>query len=220
MNILFVIIVYTGFSGNNDQRISFILYGTDLKKCTEAIMDRRQRKTKKAIYEAFTDLLQKESYSKISVQDIIDAADIGRTTFYAHYETKDDLLKEICTEIFSHVFSHDLMKENTHDFSNSESLRSYITHILYHLYDNRSYLSRLLSQHNENIFMDYMCQHLYELFSRNILLPESSVPQDYLLNHMVSDFAETISWWMKHQEYSPEEITDFYLITTPYLKAD
>ncbi len=183
-------------------------------------MDRRQRKTKKAIYDAFTVLLQKEPYSKISVQDIIDAADIGRTTFYAHYETKDGLLKEMCNDIFSHVFSHDLSKENTHDFSNSESLRSYITHILYHLYENRNHLSGLLSEHNENIFMDYMRQQLYELFSRNITLPESSVPQDYLLNHMVSDFAETVNWWMKHQDYSPENVADFYLITTPYLKAD
>ena len=115
---------------------------------------------------------------------------------------------------------HDLMKENTHDFSNSESLRSYITHILYHLYENRSYLSGLLSEHNENIFMDYMRQQLYELFRRNVSLPESSVPHDYLLNHMVSDFAETVGWWMKHQEYSPEEIIEFYLITTPYLNAD
>ena len=76
-------------------------------------MDRRQRKTREAIYRAFTALLSEESYAKITVQQIIDRADIGRTTFYTHFDTKDALLQSFCTEIFDHVFSEDLNKEKT-----------------------------------------------------------------------------------------------------------
>ena len=43
-------------------------------------MDRRQKKTKDAIFKAFTTLLSKKNYNQISVQEIIDIADIGRTT--------------------------------------------------------------------------------------------------------------------------------------------
>ena len=56
-------------------------------------MDRRQRKTREAIFSAFTELLSQKDYTQITVGEIIALADVGRATFYAHFETKDYLLK-------------------------------------------------------------------------------------------------------------------------------
>jgi AcrR family transcriptional regulator len=68
--------------------------------------DGPQTKTNKRddIYAAFAKLLSKEPYSAITVKEIIDLANVGRSTFYSHFETKDDLLASISDDLFEHVF--------------------------------------------------------------------------------------------------------------------
>ena len=177
-------------------------------------MDRRQRKTREAIYRAFTALLKEESYSKITVQQIIDRADIGRTTFYTHFETKDALLQSFCADIFDHVFSNDLGKEKTHDFSHEHDTKAKVTHILYHLQEHIDYLSGILSGESDTVFMGFMKERLTELFAPSIPR-DTAVPYDFILNRRVCDFSETIRWWTKNSHYSPEKISAFFFDTTP-----
>ena len=54
--------------------------------------DRRPRKTRQLLRSALLALLQEKRYAEISVQDIIERADVARSTFYVHYVDKDDLL--------------------------------------------------------------------------------------------------------------------------------
>jgi AcrR family transcriptional regulator len=54
--------------------------------------DRRVRRTRSALTDAFLALVVEKGYDKITVQDILDRADIGRSTFYAHYRDKEALL--------------------------------------------------------------------------------------------------------------------------------
>ena len=180
-------------------------------------MDRRQRKSRQAIFRAFTELLKEESYAKITVQQIIDLADVGRTTFYTHFETKDALLESFCAEIFEHVFSEELDKEKTHDFSGEHDTKARVTHILYHLQEHIEYLPGILTGDSDTVFMEYFKERLSELFKGSIQ-SSKHIPDDYLLNHMVCDFTETIRWWARHSRYSPEEISAFFFETTPGIK--
>lgn len=80
-------------------------------------MDRRQQKTRTAIYRAFTTLLDRQNFHSITVQDIIDEANIGRSTFYAHFETKEELVKSLCRELFDHIIGTAMDKQDTHGFT-------------------------------------------------------------------------------------------------------
>ena len=174
-------------------------------------MDRRQRRTRSLIFTAFSALLERKSYSSMTVQDIIDEADIGRSTFYAHFETKDELLKALCTDIFDHDFSEEIMSEEKHDFSQHSTFKDRLTHILYHLQEKQQSIKGLFSGECGEVFMRYLKEYLYQVFERQ-LTDRESIPWIYRLNHAVSSFAETVRWWLKeHSEYSPEEISRFYL---------
>ena len=56
-------------------------------------MDRRSARTRRALHEALISLILRRGYDDITIQEIIDEADVGRATFYAHYRGKEDLLR-------------------------------------------------------------------------------------------------------------------------------
>jgi len=176
-------------------------------------MDRRQQKTRDAIFKAFSTILETKRYSNITVQEIIDEANIGRSTFYAHFETKDELLKTMCTDIFSHVFSDELMSEKTHDFSyGSNDLESKLTHILHHLKDSEKNIVGILSCESGELFMGYFKGYLTEMFSKYLNEVKTNAPADFVLNHLVGSFSETVKWWIDNSmKYTPEETAKYYI---------
>jgi AcrR family transcriptional regulator len=55
--------------------------------------DRRVLRTQKLLRQALFALMGEKDYESITVQDILEKADVGRSTFYVHFRNKDDLLK-------------------------------------------------------------------------------------------------------------------------------
>lgn len=171
-------------------------------------MDRRQRKTREAIFKAFSVLLQTNRYEHITVQDIIDKADVGRSTFYAHFETKDTLLKEMCGDIFNHIFDGEIC-----DYTNQTAgLQSKLAHILWHLENIKGDVCGILSSQSSDLFMGYLKENLLHLFEMYAGDFKANVPKDFLLNHLVGSFSETIEWWVKKDMYLPPETVAEYFM--------
>ena len=65
--------------------------------------------------------------------------------------------------------------------------------------------------------MRYFKDYLTGVFDGELGQEKTHIPRDFLLNHLVCDFAETIRWWMANETYSPEEVSSFFLETTPVM---
>ena len=179
-------------------------------------MDRRQRKTREAIFNAFTELLSKKDFNQITVGEIIEKADVGRATFYAHFETKDFLLKEFCEELFCHIFDseNDINNEHKHIFDCDTSEPVFL-HLLQHLQKNDNNILTLLSSRNNELFLRYFRSNLEILVEGHLDLFESQldekIPLPFWKNHIVSTLVETIRWWTENgMSESPEVITEYF----------
>ena len=181
-------------------------------------MDRRQRKTRDAIFAAFIKLLGEKNYNQITVGEIIDGANVGRATFYAHFETKDYLLKELCEELFCHIFdaTEDGHEHHSHIFE-CDAPSSVILHLFQHLQKNDNNILELLSSENNELFLRYFKENLKHLILRQLHLfydkKPPALPLDCWVNHICATLVETLRWWIANgKKESPELLADYFLM--------
>lgn len=158
-------------------------------------MDRRQRKSRRAIYDAFESLMAERHYSQVTVAQIIERADIGRSTFYAHFETKDDLLNNMCAEMFDHIFEGVNDYCLTHQELQAADLQGKLAHLLYHLRDSHSGVCGKLISEGEPIFTGYFQRQLGVLIESGANT-SSDVPSDLMNGMLVSAFNQAVAWWL------------------------
>lgn len=181
-------------------------------------MDRRQRKTREAIFKAFIDLLSKKNYNNITVGEIIERADVGRATFYAHFETKDFLLKDLCVELFDHIFNAEENKPTAErNIFDCDSHDSVFLHLFKHIKKNDNNICKLLSCKNNELFLEYFRNEVRALITKHILDFEekkpTAIPEDFWINHITSTFIETLRWWLENKtKQTPEMITEYFLL--------
>ena len=181
-------------------------------------MDRRQRKTREAIFAAFTEFLSKKDFNQITVSEIIDMADVGRSTFYSHFETKDFLLKELCEELFCHIFDamSNVNQEHKHIFD-CDAPKSVFFHLFQHFKNNDNNILKLISSENNELFLKYFREKLAELVVSRLDLFEcersDELPESFWINHITSTFTETLRWWVKNKmAESVETITEYFFL--------
>ena len=167
--------------------------------------DRRITKTRKAIYTAFLQLLNQKDYESITVQEIIDLADVGRSTFYSHYESKELLLDELCRYLFHHLFERE---ENI-------TTEAYLAHIFSHFKKNQDHVSSLLLSKNDYFLRQLQKElehHVYPMVEADLQVSCPKIPASYLKHFVVTNFIETLTWWLKKgKDYKENQVVRFYL---------
>lgn len=174
-------------------------------------MDRRQKKTRDAIFKAFSSLVEHKRYENITVQDIIDEANIGRSTFYSHFETKDMLVKSLCGDIFEHIFEDEIC--SYHD--DTKSIETRLAHLLWHLHEHKSEVFGMLKSQSSDVFIRYLKEYLLCLFKLHLAEFHADVPQDFFLNHLVGSFCELIKWWVANDmTEKPDVVAKYFMAVT------
>ncbi|HFI0694594.1 TPA: TetR/AcrR family transcriptional regulator [Streptococcus suis] len=168
-------------------------------------MDRRIAKTKRAIFQAFLTLLNDKGYDEMRVQDVIDLADVGRSTFYAHYASKEALLEELCHDLFHHLFTG---REDA-------DVKTLLAHIFKHFRTNQDRVASLLLSRNAYFLRELEAELKHDIFPKVVkdyMQGKGNLPEDLLVHFVVTTFVETVSWWLQQRKKVDEAtLTDYYV---------
>ena len=109
----------------------------------ETMADRRVARTEAAVISAFEQLLDERGYLRMTVQDILDVADVGRATFYAHFRSKEGVMESFVKSVIEHVAAP-ADAEPTHDFTGRDNVADQVEHALRHVAEHGHAVRALL----------------------------------------------------------------------------
>lgn len=138
---------------------------SDTNPITEAKHDRRILKTKKAIYEALVELMQKKKLNSITVTELAAAANINRKTFYTYYSTVNDVLDEVINELISSL--KDLMYAMSEDYNmlSPQTLFAFLNTIM----SDVDIVRALFSSDNGNMLFNKLQKALQETLLKELI---------------------------------------------------
>lgn len=154
-------------------------------------------RSRKLIRDAFIKCLDKKDVEKITVTDIVKEAEINRSTFYAHYKCARDVIEEIANEFIEEVNSV-LADFNLMEFLKKPEvlLRKFLDYVN----SDQEMLSRLVSLHQVDIFINQIRQKIYDYIYNEKSLPKAlkknvhfACALDFFINAVVYSFRDKIA---------------------------
>ncbi len=182
-------------------------------------VDRRIQRTRQLLQDALLSLILEKGYSAVTVQDIIDRANVGRATFYAHFQDKDALfVSEFDT--LRVQFEEQLLGQargNPGELILLMFRHAQTNAPLYQALTGKE-RSSAAAAHMNRYLIPLLREHLKPLFANKQEVP---VPLDLLAHYVVSSFMTLLTWWLDHNlPYSAERMYEMYRqLTQPGIVA-
>lgn len=171
-----------------------------------AALDRRIKKTKRAILHAFETLMQEKRFDDITVNDICDQAEISRTTFYHYYIDKYDWLEKVVYDVVIEDFSQ-VGAPNT---SSPEIVIGMLTTAFQNVKRNVQFYSVILKKENSQLFRERFYASLITFFEQKV--DSESTPtheQQMAARFIASATVSIIEWWIYSKfALSPEQLAE------------
>jgi AcrR family transcriptional regulator len=186
-------------------------------------VDRRVRRTRALLRGALLAMILEKGYERVTVQDIIDRADVGRSTFYAHFRDKEDLLVFGLEELRA-AFQPDQQPTNGGDADTRTA--SPTLAVFEHFAAHREVWRAMAGKRGAEMFTRYLHQFLTELLRTQLAArtpgQETRVPLDAVVEFAVDALVGLgVHWWLENDlPYSPEEMDQLYRrLTEPGIRA-
>jgi AcrR family transcriptional regulator len=178
-----------------------------MEKVMKVKNDRRSQRTRLALGDALVQLMLERGYEAVSIKDVIDRANIGRSTFYAHFADKEDLFISQMDRLVQMLIQHtpqDISERNP--FFPSLGLFQHV--------QQQWKLYKML---NWESGIDELTRHLQKSLSEQIeqrlvaSAREYEAPVPVIANFLAGSFLSLLKWWLDNKMmYSPEQMDRMY----------
>ena len=185
--------------------------------------EKKRRETEKLIETSLLQSMKEQTFETISIRQLIDLAEVNRSTFYRHYLDKYDLLEKIENRLLDDLQAYyqealdssclfKLEKEfKVEDFIHDKQN-------LFHFFEPYlEDLAILLGPNGSSTSSWRLQEVLREIFSQSISLGDpllEEVEADLLLNHQAASFMGTLTYWLAHPHYKSQQMSDFHTKVT------
>jgi AcrR family transcriptional regulator len=178
------------------------------------IKDRRIEKTRGLLHEALASLIRERAYDSITVQEILDRANVGRSTFYMHFRDKDELL---CSGI--HGMLGSLQKaDRPSSVKELDRIIWFSLPVFEHIYGHRRNSEAKMGPKELAIIHEHLQKVLVELIADDVRghfqghgKSANRAPPDLLAQHVASTFILVLNWWLERRgQLAPEEVNDLF----------
>lgn len=187
--------------------------------------DRRVSRTRDLLEQALLSLIKEKSFDSISVQDIADRANVGRATFYMHYENKEDLLGSGFAGLQTTLREEQkAVRLAGGDFN--AMLFGFSLRLLEHAHRHREVFPAMLGKSGgiavqhvlRKLLTDLMREEVSAISTRS---RSSSVPAAATIEFLSSGLFGLMVWWLNGRvRHSPEEMNNiFRRLAIPVLMA-
>ena len=168
--------------------------------------DRRTARTRRLLRDSLLALILEKGYDAVTIEEITERADLGRTTFYLHYKDKEDLLLKSIEAI-----SDELLAQ----ISNTPPILLVFQHAATH-----ANLYRIILRGEGAYRATYRLQEMISEAARNFLVMKRTqeniqvnpeVPIEVFLNYFAGSLLGLVTWWLEdNMPYPPEEMAAMF----------
>lgn len=182
--------------------------------------DRRSQKTRQLLRDALVELLLEKRYSEVTVQTLLERANVGRSTFYAHYLDKDDLLTSEMAHILEQFDAHTFKLD-----ANSETVLPSLA-LFQHVQANQRLIQAIVWGRGTEMALNDFQTHLTRRIEQRLSALSSDgfpeyPPRAVVARVIANIFLTLLRWWFETGLRHTPEVMDemFQRMVMPSVQA-